>query len=59
MIVVNGDPDRWRSGCNDLRVAGTFGVPLAMPYERDRPILVCRGLRRNLQQAWSHFQRYE
>ncbi len=59
MIVVNGNPDRWRSGCNDLRVAGTFGVPLAMPYERDRPILVCRGLRRNLQQAWPHFQRYE
>lgn len=59
MIVVNGNPDRWRSACNDLQVAGTFGVPLAMPYERDRPILVCRGLRRNLQQAWPDFQRYE
>jgi hypothetical protein len=59
MIVVNGDPDRWHSACNDLQVAGTFGVPLAMPYERDRPILVCRGLRRDLQQAWPHFQRYE
>ncbi len=59
MIVVNGDPDRWRSACNDLQVAGTFGVPLAMPYERDRPILVCRGLRRSLQQTWADFQRYE
>lgn len=59
MIVVNGDPDRWRPACNDLQIAGTFGVPLAMPYERDRPILVCRGFRRNLQQAWPDFQRYE
>jgi hypothetical protein len=59
MIVVNGDPDHWRSACNDLQIAGTFGVPLAMPYERDRPILVCRGLRRNLQQMWPDFQRYE
>jgi len=59
MIVVNGDPDHWRSACNDLRTAGTFGVPLAMPYERNRPILVCRGLRHNLQQMWPHLQRYE
>ena len=59
MIVVNGQPDHWRSACNDLQIAGTFGVPLAMPYERDRPILVCRDLRRNLQQAWPDFQRYE
>jgi len=59
MIVVNGDPERWRSACNDLRMAGTFGVPLAMPYERDRPIMVCHGLHRNLQRAWPDFQRYE
>lgn len=59
MIVVNGNPDRWRAACNDLQIAGTFGVPLAMPYERDRPILLCRGLRRGLQQAWPKFQRYE
>jgi hypothetical protein len=59
MIVVNGNPDRWRTACDDLQVAGTFGVPLAMPYERDRPILICRGLRRNLQQTWPRFQRFE
>jgi len=59
MVVVNGDPDHWRLACNDLQIAGRFGVPLAMPYERDRPILVCRGLRRNLQQAWPDFRRYE
>jgi hypothetical protein len=59
MIVVNGDPDHWRSACNDLEIAGRFGVPLAMPYERDRPILVCRGLHRNLEQSWPNFQRYE
>jgi hypothetical protein len=59
MIVVNGNVDRWRAACNDLQVAGTFGVPLAMPYERDRPIMICLGLRRTLQQAWPRLQRYE
>jgi hypothetical protein len=59
MIVVNGDPDRWRSACNDLQIAGTFGVQLAMPYERDRTILVWHGIRRILQQAWPDFQRHE
>lgn len=59
LIIVNGDAEKWRGACNDLEVAGTFGVPLAMPYERDRPILVCRGLRRNLEQTWPDFQRYE
>jgi len=59
MIVVNGDPERWRPACNDLQTAATFGVPLAMPYERDRPILVCRGLRHDLQQVWPDLQRYE
>ncbi|HTU32634.1 MAG TPA: glycosyltransferase family 39 protein [Candidatus Acidoferrum sp.] len=59
MIVVNGNPDRWRSACNDLQLAGTFGVRLAMPYERDRPILVCRGLHGSLQQMWPDFQRFE
>jgi hypothetical protein len=59
MIIVNGNQERWRAACHDLQVAGTFGVPLAMPYEQNRPILVCRGLHISPQLAWPHFQRYE
>lgn len=59
MIIINGHPQRWVAACHDLQIAGTFGVPYAMPYERDRPIMICHGLRRNLQRAWPHLQRYE
>jgi len=58
MILVNVDPGRWRARCTSLTQATTFGVPLAMPYERDRPILVCRGLKGGLDRAWPSLKRY-
>ena len=59
IIHVNGDPDRWRRGCDSVEVVGKFGVPYAMPYENARPIFICRGLRRNLSEIWSRLKRYE
>jgi MFS family permease len=58
MILINGDPARWAAHCASLTEAGRFGVPLAMPYERDRPILVCRGLKGGLERAWPGLKRY-
>jgi hypothetical protein len=59
IIHVNGDPDRWRRGCDSVEVVGQFGVPYAMPYENARPIFICHGLRRNLTEIWSRLKRYE
>lgn len=59
MIVVNGDPERWQGFCRSLDVAGTFGVPNAMPYENGRPIFLCRGLRSDLSAIWFQFKRYQ
>jgi hypothetical protein len=58
IIHVNGDPRLWRRYCQRLEVAGTFGAPYAMPYENERPIMVCHGLRANLSQTWERFKRY-
>jgi 4-amino-4-deoxy-L-arabinose transferase-like glycosyltransferase len=58
IIHVNGDPNLWRRFCQSVEIAGTFGDPFAMPYENDRPIFVCRGLRFSLVKAWPHFKRY-
>ena len=58
MILVNVDPGLWRGRCASLSRAAIFGVPLAMPYERDRPIFVCRGLKGGLAQAWPSLKRY-
>ena len=59
LIHVNGDPNRWRRGCENVDVVGKFGVPYAMPYENERPIFICRGLRRNLGEIWDRLKRYQ
>jgi hypothetical protein len=59
IIHVNGDPSRWRRGCESVEVVTKFGVPYAMPYENGCPIFICRGLRRNLAEIWSRLKRYE
>ncbi len=58
IIHINGDMDRWRYACESVELAGTFGVPYAMPYERDRPIFICRNLHGGLAAAWAKFKRY-
>jgi len=59
IVHVNGDPNRWRRACASVVVAATFGNPYAMPYEKDRPIFICRGLRRPLSEIWDRLRRYE
>jgi hypothetical protein len=59
VIRVGGDLARYRRLCAEVTVAGSFGVPYAMPYERDRPILVCRGMHRDLRDAWPEFTHIE
>ena len=58
VIMVNGDPARWSRLCRSSEVVGTIGAPFVMPYENDRPIILCRGLRRSLDEVWPAFRRY-
>jgi hypothetical protein len=58
ILHVNGDPARWQRICRTSQVVGTFGAPYAMPYENDRPIILCRGLLRDLREIWPRFRRY-
>ncbi|HEV2673829.1 MAG TPA: hypothetical protein VGV37_04760 [Aliidongia sp.] len=58
MIMVNGDPARWSRLCRSVEIAGRIGAPYVMPYENDRPIILCRGLRRPLSEVWPAFKRY-
>jgi hypothetical protein len=44
---------------DSARVVATFGTsPYAMPYERDRPIVLCRGMHPLLAQLWPVFKHY-
>ncbi len=59
VIAVNVEPEQWSRICDSVRVLGTFGTsPYAMPYERDRPIVLCRGMRPPLPQLWPAFKHY-
>ncbi len=59
IIHVNGDPGRWRRFCQSVEIAGEFGTPYVMPYENDRPIFICTGLRHPLSEIWNRLKRFE
>lgn len=58
IININGDPSAWRDRCDRVDVADHFGVRLAVPFERDRPIFVCRNLHGGLDKAWPGLKRF-
>ena len=59
IIAVNVDPAQWAQLCESSTIIARFGTsPYAMPYERDRPIVLCRRMRLPLQQAWPRFRTY-
>jgi hypothetical protein len=59
VIHINGDPNRWRTFCANVEMAGTFGAPLVMPSENNRPIFICRGLKVPFAEAWEMFKRFQ
>jgi hypothetical protein len=59
LLHINGPAERWARFCASSDIVGTFGAPYAMPYETDRPIILCRGLKANLSETWDRFKRYE
>jgi 4-amino-4-deoxy-L-arabinose transferase-like glycosyltransferase len=59
VIAVDVDPAQWSPTCGSVRVASRFGTsPYAMPYERERPIVVCRDMHPPLPQLWPAFKHY-
>jgi hypothetical protein len=59
VIAVNVDPATWSAFCRSAVVVARTGTsPYAMPYERGRPILLCRGMHPPLPQLWPRFKLY-
>ncbi len=59
VLAVNGDPKGLSAICNSATVVARFGTsPYAMPYERERPIVLCRGMHPPLPQLWPSFKVY-
>ncbi len=59
VIAINVDPVQWATFCDSARVVARFGTsPYAMPYEVNRPIVLCRGMHPPLPQRWPTFKHY-
>jgi hypothetical protein len=53
VISINVSPDDMKKSFTSVRLANEYaGVPLAIPLERDDPILISTGLKRPLAEAW-------
>ncbi len=59
IIIVLGDrPENLRRYCNQVEVAAELHNPYARPSE-NRPVLVCRGLKWNLQEIWPKLKAWD
>jgi hypothetical protein len=52
VIIVGGDEADHRRALEQVERAGTWRAPWVMPYERNLPIYVGRGLKAPLSEVW-------
>jgi 4-amino-4-deoxy-L-arabinose transferase-like glycosyltransferase len=57
IVIVNYASGVWRRHCGSFQQAAMFGVDFAMPYERNRPISICRDLDAPLGEIWEELRR--
>jgi 4-amino-4-deoxy-L-arabinose transferase-like glycosyltransferase len=52
VVTVGIDPADLREVFADVRPVAALAEPLAMPYEREHPVAICRGAKVPLREAW-------
>jgi hypothetical protein len=59
VIGIGFEPSALAPLCGSVVLAARYGTsPYVMPYERNRPIVICRNMRPSLAARWSEFKRY-
>lgn len=59
LIIIGGKAESHRRAFDDVREAGRTTCTRCMPYERDLPIFVARGLRRPLADVWPAVRHFD
>jgi hypothetical protein len=59
LIVVGGSEERLRELFSDVRRAATIECGRCMPYENQRPVWICRGLRVSVAELWPQVKHYD
>ncbi|HLA78616.1 MAG TPA: glycosyltransferase family 39 protein [Vicinamibacteria bacterium] len=57
-ITVGMNPEDLKDAWTSIEEAGRFHSPYAMPYQQRHPILICRGLKLPLPDAWRQGKRF-
>ncbi len=59
VIGVDVNPVKWQQWCSSLRIVARYGgSPYVMPSERNRPIVLCKGMHPPLPQLWPRLKFY-
>lgn len=58
LLVLGGERETLEQSCESVELAGHALCDHCMPYEKDLPIFVCRGLRRATQEAWERVRNF-
>ncbi len=58
-IIIGGNREDNESVCTTVVEVGRVQNPYAMPYENDKPVVLCRGLRTSLRDLWPRLKHFE
>jgi len=58
IVLGSSNPDNDRKFFQSVEVKEQLDNPYSLPFER-RPILLCRGLKENLQSFWSRVKNWD
>jgi hypothetical protein len=58
-IIIGGDREDNESLCTTLVEVGRVDNTYAMPYENDKPVALCRGLKTSLRELWPRLKHFE
>jgi hypothetical protein len=59
VIALGGNREDLESSFEHVELAGIAGCRWCLPYERDLPIYVCRGLRTPMGSVWEEIRHYD
>jgi hypothetical protein len=59
VIILRGDIEHHRLGCDEVVIAAVHACRYCMPYENNLPIFVCRGLRISLADVWKEERSFD
>lgn len=59
LIVMGGSEEKLRAQFETVERAATTNCGLCMPYENNRPVFVCRGLRMPVAARWPQVKHYD